>query len=85
MVPGGFEEAALTSHKENRLFLNSRKGFIKYALKHGVTLYPVFTFGENQLYNTSDAFVKLRLWLNKFKIGCAFFWSRFFIFPVLIY
>ena len=47
LVPGGFEEATLACKHENRLYIKKRKGFIKYALKHGTTLYPVFTFGEN--------------------------------------
>lgn len=47
IVPGGFEEATLTTPKENRLYLKNRYGFIKYALKYGTTVYPVFNFGEN--------------------------------------
>lgn len=31
-IPGGFEEATLTSNKEYRIILANRKGFIKYAL-----------------------------------------------------
>nr|XP_056719383.1 2-acylglycerol O-acyltransferase 2-A-like [Euleptes europaea] len=29
----------------------SRKGFIKMALQHGAALVPVFSFGENELFN----------------------------------
>uniref|UniRef100_H2ZXY3 Acyltransferase n=1 Tax=Latimeria chalumnae TaxID=7897 RepID=H2ZXY3_LATCH len=29
----------------------NRKGFIKLALKHGAQLVPVFSFGENELFN----------------------------------
>ena len=32
LVPGGFEEATITSDKEYRLFIKNRKGFIKYAI-----------------------------------------------------
>ena len=32
ILPGGFEEATLTSHKEYRVFIKNRKGFVKYAL-----------------------------------------------------
>jgi len=31
-IPGGFEEATITSHNEYRIFIIDRKGFIKYAL-----------------------------------------------------
>lgn len=47
VLPGGFEEATITSNNENRVYIKKRKGFIKYALKYGTTIYPVFTFGEN--------------------------------------
>lgn len=45
--PGGFEESTINTPKENRVYIRNRKGFIKYALRHGSTLYPVFNFGEN--------------------------------------
>jgi len=63
------------------VFIKKRKGFIKYALRYGTTLYPVFTFGENQLFRTFDKFIPLRLWLNKFKILGTIYWSRFGPFP----
>ena len=46
-MPGGYEEATLTSNNENRVYIKHRKGFINYCLKGGYTIYPVFTFGEN--------------------------------------
>ncbi|KAM3147411.1 hypothetical protein pb186bvf_000662 [Paramecium bursaria] len=80
-VPGGFEEATMTSQKENRLFLKQRKGFIKYALRYGATVYPLFTFGENSLFQTFDKFMNFRLWLNKIKMPGTIFWSRFLSIP----
>ena len=44
VVPGGYEEAILTSDKELRVYLKHRKGFVKYALKYGYTIYPVLTY-----------------------------------------
>ena len=41
LVPGGYEEATVTSHTVFRLFLKNRKGFVKLALKYGYTLAPV--------------------------------------------
>lgn len=82
MLPGGFEEATLTTPRENRIYISNRKGFIKYALQNGSTIYPVFTFGETQMFNTFDKFMPLRLWLNKYKIVGTVFWSRFGPFPV---
>ncbi|CAD8113256.1 unnamed protein product [Paramecium primaurelia] len=81
LLPGGFEEATMTSPKENRIFIKQRKGFIYYALKYGTIIYPVFVFGENTLFNTIDWFLPLRLWLNKFKLAGTVFWSRFLTIP----
>ncbi len=44
LLPGGFEEATLTTAKEMRIFIENRKGFIKYALKYNYTVYPTLIF-----------------------------------------
>jgi 2-acylglycerol O-acyltransferase 2 len=80
-IPGGFEEATLTNSEKDRVFINSRKGFIKYALQNGYTLYPSYTFNENKIYNTINCFEKFRLWLNKLKLPGALFYGRFFFLP----
>lgn len=41
ILPGGYEEATLTSENEMRFFIEKRKGFIKYAMKYGYTIRPV--------------------------------------------
>lgn len=81
VIPGGYEEATITSNHEYRLFLKSRKGFIKYGLQEGSKLCPIFTFGENKCYKTTDKFMKFRLFLNKFKIFGTFVWSKFGLIP----
>lgn len=50
LLPGGFEEATLSTSKENRIFIKERKGFIKYAMRYGYKVYPSFVFGENKMY-----------------------------------
>lgn len=82
IAPGGFEEATINTPKENRVYILNRKGFIKYALRHGTTIYPAFNFGENQLFKTMDKFRDFRLWLNRFKLSATIFWSRFGTLPV---
>ena len=77
MVPGGYEEATITTPKELRVFIENRKGFIKYALKYGYTIRPVVVLKEHQLYNTLDYFPKFRLLLNKIKMPGVIFWSRY--------
>lgn len=80
-VPGGFEEATLTHCEKERVFLKDRKGFIKYAIKFGYTLYPVYTFNENKIYYTINILEGFRLWLNKFKIPGTLFYGDYFILP----
>ncbi len=55
-MPGGYEEATITSNKEYRVYIKNRKGFIKYAIKYGYKIYPIFVFGENNAYKTFDIF-----------------------------
>ncbi|KAJ8612701.1 hypothetical protein CTAYLR_008955 [Chrysophaeum taylorii] len=74
IIPGGFEEATICARGEDRVYLRGRKGFVKFALRYGYSLCPVFTFGESECYWTFPYGVNWRLWLNRFKIpGCAFF------------
>jgi hypothetical protein len=52
VVVGGAREALLAKPGKISLTLKRRKGFVKYALQHGASLVPVFSFGENDLYKT---------------------------------
>ena len=69
--PGGFEEATLTKCEENTVYINNRKGFIKYALKYGYTIYPTYFFDECNLWKTFSL-GKFGLLLNKLKIPAIF-------------
>ncbi len=84
LVPGGYEQASLTTLNEFRLYLKKRKGFIKYALRYGYTLRPVLCFGEHKAFQTLDVLNPLKLFLSRFKVPIAFFMNRkygFFINP----
>ncbi|XP_015270348.1 PREDICTED: 2-acylglycerol O-acyltransferase 2-B-like [Gekko japonicus] len=48
---GGPPEALEARPGAFTLQILSRKGFIKTALQHGAALVPVFSFGENELFN----------------------------------
>ncbi|KAI1722828.1 diacylglycerol acyltransferase domain-containing protein [Ditylenchus destructor] len=51
IVPGGAAEA-LDSHPDTYdLTLESRRGFIRLAIKHGADLVPLYHFGENKIYS----------------------------------
>lgn len=71
---GGFEEATYYGYGHYRVFVKSRAGFIKYAMRYGYTIHPVFTFGEERTYTALQAGQKFRVMLNKLKIpGVVFF------------
>lgn len=50
IIVGGAAEALDAHPGSCRLKINSRKGFCSLALKHGADLVPVYSFGENDLY-----------------------------------
>jgi len=80
-VPGGFEEATITNHRRDRVYIKSRKGFIKYALEYGYSLYPCYTFNENKMFFTINYFENFRLLLNKFKLPGTIFFSKYLVYP----
>jgi len=52
IVVGGAAEALDAHANTNVLTLRRRKGFVKVAIRNGASLVPIFSFGENDLYNT---------------------------------
>jgi 2-acylglycerol O-acyltransferase 2 len=68
IVVGGARESLSAQPGTMRLILQSRKGFIKLALRTGADLVPVIAFGENDLYNqltaeTHPRLHKLQMWI----------------------
>ncbi|XP_072232931.1 2-acylglycerol O-acyltransferase 2-A [Leuresthes tenuis] len=51
---GGASEALDARPGTLTLQVKNRKGFIKLALKHGAQLVPVFSFGENELFDQME-------------------------------
>lgn len=68
IVPGGFEEATITCRGTERVFLKTRGGFIKYALRHGYDLVPCFTVGDSDMFSNPQGAWKFRWWLNGLSI-----------------
>lgn len=50
VVPGGAAEALDAHPGTHALTLNRRQGFFRIALQHGASLVPIYSFGENDLY-----------------------------------
>lgn len=51
IVVGGARESLDAQPHHLKLVLNSRKGFVKLAIRQGADLVPVLAFGENELYD----------------------------------
>lgn len=62
---GGLEESLDAKPDTMVINLNNKKGFVKLALKHGVSLVPVFQFGENELFVPNPRFAGLQKFLIK--------------------
>uniref|UniRef100_G1TAW2 Acyltransferase n=1 Tax=Oryctolagus cuniculus TaxID=9986 RepID=G1TAW2_RABIT len=50
IVTGGAQESLYTAPGRHRLELLNRKGFVRLALRHGASLVPVYSFGENDIF-----------------------------------
>ncbi|XP_078390017.1 diacylglycerol O-acyltransferase 2-like [Cetorhinus maximus] len=51
VVVGGAAESMSGRPGEHSLLLKNRKGFIRIALKHGANLVPIYSFGENDVFD----------------------------------
>ncbi|XP_067995396.1 2-acylglycerol O-acyltransferase 2 [Melanerpes formicivorus] len=51
IIVGGAQEALDARPGSYTLLLKNRKGFVRLAMQHGTPLVPVFSFGENDLYD----------------------------------
>ncbi|KAJ8600911.1 hypothetical protein CTAYLR_005058 [Chrysophaeum taylorii] len=76
LLPGGFEDATVMVKGQERIYLKHRKGFVKFALRYGYAVYPVYTFGESDTFATFTKFPGFRLWLNQYKIPAVLAWGN---------
>ena len=74
---GGEKEQLMTTPGEHKIYLHSRKGFVKLALEYGTPLVPMYAFGENECYHVSKLFMGFREWLQgTFQLGVPLVWGR---------
>jgi 2-acylglycerol O-acyltransferase 2 len=66
IVVGGARESLNAEPHTLRLVLDSRKGFVKIAIRQGADLVPVLAFGENDLYEQLDG--EARPWIHKMQM-----------------
>jgi 2-acylglycerol O-acyltransferase 2 len=76
LCPGGIQEVTyLKSSKECILYLKSRKGMIKLAMKYGVPIVPVLSFGQR---NAWKCWVPQQKWIHSFGRQVGFLPMIFF-------
>lgn len=51
----GASEALYVGQGRHTLYLKNRLGFVRLAMQTGVPVIPVYSFGENNTYNTLNA------------------------------
>ena len=66
IVVGGARESLDAKPHSLKLVLNSRKGFVKLAIRQGADLVPVMAFGENDLYDQVDS--EEHPWIHKIQM-----------------
>lgn len=82
IVIGGAEDTIDAKPGTNKLKIKNKKGFIRMALKHGANLVPVFTFGENELFDQipnppGSRIRRLQTWMkHKYGFVATPFWGR---------
>ncbi len=76
---GGEKEQLMTEPSKHKIYLSSRKGFVKLALQHGTPLVPMYCYGENECYSEVNLFFGFRKWLqHQFKIVVPFVYGRWY-------
>jgi hypothetical protein len=73
---GGIAELFLSSATEERLFLKSRKGFIKLALTEGVDVVPIYCFGNTSVLTIVRTGL-LATMSRKMQVSLTYFWGKF--------
>lgn len=83
ILPGGSDEVAVHEFGGENVYINSRRGFIKYGLEYGYAAIVCYTFGENDQYHSARCLRSVNLWLvQRFGFVLPFFWGKL-CFPLL--
>lgn len=75
IIPGGFMEATLFRHGEDRVAIKTKKTLIRLCLQHGYRIHPIYTFGESDTFYAFQGLRRLRLWLAKHNVPTVIFFG----------
>ncbi|XP_004620957.1 2-acylglycerol O-acyltransferase 3 [Sorex araneus] len=87
ILVGGAQESLDAMPGEHRLTLRKRKGFVRLALRHGASLVPVYSFGENDSFRLkrfaagSWQHVAQKAFKDLLGFSPCIFWGRSLLFP----
>lgn len=73
VIPGGFQEATLFVSGRQRVVILERKGWLKYCLRGGYRVHPVFTFGETDTFRVNNVLEDFRLSMNQNDVPACIF------------
>ncbi|XP_006106273.1 2-acylglycerol O-acyltransferase 3 [Myotis lucifugus] len=82
ILVGGAQESMYALPGVHQVVLQNRKGFVRLALRHGASLVPVYSFGENDVFRlkvfATDSWQYLCQSIIKKYLGFApcIFWGR---------
>ncbi|CAE7420688.1 DGAT2 [Symbiodinium microadriaticum] len=76
LYTGGIAELFKTSDTEEILFINSRKGFIKLALRTGADIVPMYFFGNTSVLSVLKSSL-LESLSRSYQISLTIFWGEF--------
>ena len=83
LAPGGIAEMfegfpkPMTNPSDEYAILESRKGFVRMAIKHGLPLVPVYTFGATKMLNRLQLPAIVEKISNLLRISLCVFFGRF--------
>jgi len=82
VYPGGEREQMMTEKGKHKLFLKSRKGFVKLAIEQEASLVPIYIFGETDMFTHHSFLIGARKWLvAKLGIAIPLISARFGLLP----
>lgn len=78
VYPGGLREMFACSHKKDIIIINKRRGIFYMALKNGVPLLPIYTFGITTLYERSGVTITLPFFFKNDKDSVAWYYGKYY-------